>query len=550
MSENERNEYPMTEKNSNSLNKLTISAMFLALGIILPFFTGQIPQIGSMLLPMHIPVFLCALICGWRYGVPMAIILPLLRCLLFGVPNFYPQAISIAFEMATYAFVAGYLYDISKPKTKFTLYKVMLISMLLGRIVRALVQLSLLSLNGTPVIFKAFFTSVILAGIPGIILQLIIVPYTIFKVYPGKYATPLDTYDIPKQKSHPQKIIKSGMILLPFLLLSSTALSGCTLNTREKAISKSAIYFDTAITITLYSKDDDSSKEKIFDELFSICKDYENICDRHNSKSELSKLNKRDLEYTTVNNINMYKISPTLYDMISKGVYAYENYSKEFDITLAPLIDIWNFKEAADLINKGKNPLPSQSIVTNALKNTGCDNIILSDGCIGFKDNNNSIKIDLGGLAKGYIADHLKEYLLENNYKNALIDLGGNIYALGSHMDETPFTIGVKKPFTTSGEYLTTLQVTNKSVVTSGIYERYFEYDSGLYHHILSSSTGYPCENDLLSVTIINESSLTCDILSTTCLLLGKESATTLIESLDNTKAIFIDKNYEITQAG
>ncbi len=150
--------------------------MFLAIGVILPFLFGQIPQIGSMLLPMHIPVFLCAFICGWKYGVPMAVVLPLLRSFLFLRPNLYPEAISIAFEMAVYAFVAGYLYGSSKWKCIKALYKSLLVAMIAGRIVRVAVQVTLLGIGNIPFTFGAVLTGTIIAGIPGIILQLIIIP--------------------------------------------------------------------------------------------------------------------------------------------------------------------------------------------------------------------------------------------------------------------------------------------------------------------------------------------------------------------------------------
>lgn len=161
---------------TTTLKSLTFTAMFLAMGIILPFLFGQIPQIGSMLLPMHIPVFLCAFICGWKYGVPMAIILPLLRSFLFLRPNLYPEAISIACEMAVYAFVAGYLYQKSKWKCIKALYKSMIIAMISGRIVRVAVQLALLGLGSMPFTFGAVITGVLVIGIPGIILQLIVIP--------------------------------------------------------------------------------------------------------------------------------------------------------------------------------------------------------------------------------------------------------------------------------------------------------------------------------------------------------------------------------------
>ncbi len=160
----------------DTINKISLSAVFLALGFVLPFLTGQIPQIGSMLLPMHIPVFLCAFICGWQYALPVAFLLPLLRTMIFGVPNLYPESISIAFEMSAYAFVCGFSFAQTKNKNTSAIYGCLLISMAVGRIVRAFVQLVLLGISKTPFTFGAFFTGVIIKGIPGIILQLILVP--------------------------------------------------------------------------------------------------------------------------------------------------------------------------------------------------------------------------------------------------------------------------------------------------------------------------------------------------------------------------------------
>lgn len=159
-----------------NVNNLTLSAMFLAMGIILPMLFGQIQQIGQMLLPMHIPVFLCAFICGWKFSVPMAAILPILRSLLFSKPNFYPQAIAIAFEMATYAFVAAIIYKRIKSKGIFSVYLSLISAMILGRIMRAIAELSLLGIAGNGITIGAFISAAIIPSIPGIILQLILIP--------------------------------------------------------------------------------------------------------------------------------------------------------------------------------------------------------------------------------------------------------------------------------------------------------------------------------------------------------------------------------------
>lgn len=161
---------------NQSIKNLTLTAMFMAVGLLLPFLTGQIQQIGNMLLPMHIPVFLCALICGWQYGLPMAVILPIMRSLILGMPPLYPTAVSMAFELGTYAFVAGFLYARSRWQCIRALYRCILIAMLAGRVVWGVVQVILLGVTGNAFTFGAFISGALLNAIPGIILQLILIP--------------------------------------------------------------------------------------------------------------------------------------------------------------------------------------------------------------------------------------------------------------------------------------------------------------------------------------------------------------------------------------
>ena len=157
--------------------KITLSAMFVAIGMILPIFTGQIQIIGSMLLPMHIPVFLCGLICGCRYGLVVGAILPIMRSVISGMPPLYPVAIAMALEMATYGLVAGYLYNNwSKWQCIISLYRCMIISMIAGRIVWGIAEIILLGIKGDILTWQAFISGAFLNAIPGIILQLILIP--------------------------------------------------------------------------------------------------------------------------------------------------------------------------------------------------------------------------------------------------------------------------------------------------------------------------------------------------------------------------------------
>ena len=149
--------------------------------------------------------------------------------------------------------------------------------------------------------------------------------------------------------------------------------------------------------------------------------------------------------------------------------------------------------------------------------------------------------IDLGAVAKGYIADKIKAFLVDNGVKSAIINLGGNVLCIGEKKKGTDFTIAVKKPFSDSGEYMELLHINDTSVVSSGTYERYFYSDDGtFYHHILNPKTGYPYETQLCDVTILSHESTVGDCLSTTCFVLGADKGMELIESRDGIEAIFM----------
>ena len=160
----------------NNAKNLALSAMFTALGLVLPFFTGQIPQFGSMMLPMHIPVLLCGLICDWKYGAVVGFTTPILRSFVFGMPILYPTAIGMAFELMTYGFVIGFLYGRSRWKCIIALYRCLIIAMLSGRIVWGLAQMVLLGVGRDGFTYQAFIAGAFLNAIPGIIIQLVLIP--------------------------------------------------------------------------------------------------------------------------------------------------------------------------------------------------------------------------------------------------------------------------------------------------------------------------------------------------------------------------------------
>jgi len=181
------------------LKDLILAAMFLGIGLVLPFLTGQLKTLGNMLLPMHIPVLLCGLICGWKYGLIVGFVLPLMRSMLFTMPRMYPNAIGMAFELATYGFVIGYLYSHSKWQCVKALYRCMIIAMLAGRAVLAIANMVLYGLAGDAYTLPMFIAGAFTQAIPGIILQLALIPTIMVALDRAKLVRFLDAKEMAEK---------------------------------------------------------------------------------------------------------------------------------------------------------------------------------------------------------------------------------------------------------------------------------------------------------------------------------------------------------------
>lgn len=167
--------------NKKAINKMIFAALFLALALILPFLGGQIPEINSVFCPMHIPIFLCGFICGWRWGVTVGFVSPLLRSLIFGFPVFYPVAVTMMFELAAYGLITGIMKELL-PKKRGYIYCSLIVAMIIGRVCRTVAMIACSAIVGNSFIFSTFMTGVILKSIPGIIAHLIIVPIAIMLI--------------------------------------------------------------------------------------------------------------------------------------------------------------------------------------------------------------------------------------------------------------------------------------------------------------------------------------------------------------------------------
>lgn len=331
-------------------------------------------------------------------------------------------------------------------------------------------------------------------------------------------------------------IIKQAKNFLIYLsVFTFMFVVGCKPASDITPISRTDFFFDTVITITLY----DETQVSLLDDCIQMCGDYEALFSRTVSGSDISKLNRAGTEPVP--------LSSDTIDVINKALYYNKLSNGAFDITIGSVSTLWDFSGNNTSLDGSNTAPPSDILITEQLRHVNSANILINGQTIALADA--ETMVDLGGIAKGYIADRLKEYLVKNGVKHAIIDLGGNILTIGNRPDGTPYHIGIKKPFDPTGSVITSISVTDKSVITSGTYERYFIYEDELYHHVLSPCTGYPTDNELSSVTILSDNSVTGDALSTACLVLGRTEGMELIESLPDVEALFITTEKELIRS-
>ena len=285
-------------------------------------------------------------------------------------------------------------------------------------------------------------------------------------------------------------------------------------------VAKSGFYFNTVIAIQL----NDTTDETLIDDCFSLADTYEHYFSRTLKDSDVYRINHANGDPVSVHEETVELIRAGIkYGQLSNG---------SFDITIGALSDLWD-------IPNNDGVIPNENAIKKAAATVDYTQILVEGNTITLK--NPDAKLDLGGIAKGYAADKMKEYLNAHGSHEGFINLGGNVLSLGKKSDGTPYRIGIKKPFSEEGETITSVDIADKSVVTSGRYERYFEKNGRIYHHILNPFTGYPYENDLNAVTILSDSSMEGDALSTICFALGMEKGMDFIKSMPDIDAIFID---------
>jgi len=301
--------------------------------------------------------------------------------------------------------------------------------------------------------------------------------------------------------------------LLPLLLILLLPLSGCS----RSPITVHDFTLNTFVSVTVYRKADEAAAR----EALELCRSYEKVFSRTDPESELYRLNRREIS----------QVSEELASVIETGLY-YSQLSKgAFDITAGSITQLWDFTAQAPAV-------PDPAEIARQLPAVGWDGVSLTGNTVTFT--HPETVIDLGGIAKGYIADRIAEQLRQSGVPSALIDLGGNLYCLGSKPEGGTYNVGIQFPFKERDQVLGIISASEQSVVTSGVYERCFTENDILYHHILDPQTGYPAKNELVSVTIVSGASVDGDALSTACFVLGLEEGIALIESLPDVEALFV----------
>lgn len=329
------------------------------------------------------------------------------------------------------------------------------------------------------------------------------------------------------------KFIKfiSVFLLIVIVIITQTA---CQSIKDIEPVSDEGFYLDTVCRISIYEIDGGLNKEKAgkaIEEGFNLCRSMENTLSNTIDSSEVSRINNSGGNWVAVGEDTM--------KVIKAGVKYGDLSDGDFDITIGSVTALWDF-QADD------PKVPVESSIEEALTHVNYKNIEFDGNKIRLSDP--KAKIDLGGIAKGYVADKVTELLEKKGVTSAVINLGGNVSLIGGKPDGSPFVVGVEKPYTDRTEIIGTTEAKDRTVVTSGIYERQFKKDGKIYHHVLDPHTGYPAETKLESVTLVMNKgkSMDADALSTCTLMKGDEGGKRFIKSQNGVEAVFCAEGKEI----
>ena len=329
-----------------------------------------------------------------------------------------------------------------------------------------------------------------------------------------------------------------SIILINLLLLLLTTSCGQMGGSGAEPVMKDGYYLDTVCTVTVYRMADAQGEvkdaadmtedaEAAIDEAFDLCRDLESRISRTREDSDISRINSAGGEWVDV--------SEETCELIQKGVEYSELSGGAFDITVGGLTEQWDFHA-----DESEAKLPDEEALAEAAKHVGYKSIETDGSKVRLTDP--AAKLDLGGIAKGYIGDRMTEALESRGVVSAVINLGGNVICVGGKTDTDDFVIGVETPFSDRTEIIGKINARDKTLVTSGVYERRIEVDGKTYHHILDTKTGWPVQTDLDAVTLTADKGRSADIdaLSTICLIKGSAEGKKFIEGLEGVEGVFV----------
>lgn len=297
----------------------------------------------------------------------------------------------------------------------------------------------------------------------------------------------------------------------------------------EEAHSGPFFFLNSVMDVRIFDEENDT--EEVRRAISREVQRIESLMTMRDVNSDVSRINEAaGKEAVTVDKDTFHVIERSLfYSEITDGA---------FDITVGHLVELWG-------IGTDNQRLPSQDEINYSLSLIDYRDIKLDRENLTVFLKRENMMIDLGGIAKGYAADRVAAVLIEHNVKSAIINLGGDVYVHGSR-ETRDFRVGIQNPFSDRGEYMGIYSASDKSIVTSGSYERFFEEEGTTYHHILSTKDGFPVQNHLVSVTIISDLSIDGDALSTAIYAMGIEAGLSLVNSLENVETIIITDDRDV----
>jgi thiamine biosynthesis lipoprotein len=320
-------------------------------------------------------------------------------------------------------------------------------------------------------------------------------------------------------------MVSPGRRFPPLFLFSIIfVLAGCA-----KALpAQSEFVLGTVCTVNLYKK----GSAGVYRNIFRRLREIEERMSANLADSELERVNSAAGNEAVV-------VHDDLLELLEQALYYAELSGGAFDPVVGPLVKLWG-------IGSDSPHVPAQEEIAGLLPLVNRRDIEIDREKRTVFLKRPGMRLDLGAIAKGYAADEAVRIIREAGIPQALIDLGGNIFAYGEKEDGSPWRVGIQNPAGNRGDYIGIAEVRNKTIVTSGVYERYIEADGMRYHHILSPESGYPADTGILSVTIIADSSLEADGLSTAVFVMGYEKGRALVESLDNAEAVFVLDDFTV----